>query len=324
VFALVISCTFAAFPSKKVDVAEQQFAAWMVKHNIEYATPEEHAMRFENFKASLLRVQLKNQRGTNATFAINKFSDLSPAEFKAKYLMAEPVRNPKANRDVLKPTVSTLPSTFDWRDKKVVSPVKDQGQCGSCWAFSAVENVESVWMMAHNLTADQMPALAPQQLVDCDDFSLGCSGGNPPFAYEYLEGSGLEKESDYPYHATGGSCAFQKNEVYATIQTWKWATSFEDETTLQQNLVSVAPLSICLDAENWQDYSSGVMGEWECCDLCIMDHCVQLVGYNAQAGTPYWIVRNSWGSDWGVNGYIWIQMGHNTCGLTQEATTVVV
>jgi len=97
--------------------------------------------------------------------------------------------------------------------------------------------------------------------------------------------------------------------------------------TLQSNLVGVAPLSICLDAANWQDYSNGVMTHSQCCAVCIMDHCVQLVGYQtnpSDASPPYWIVRNSWGSDWGINGYIWLEMGHNSCGLTESATSVIV
>jgi len=96
------------------------------------------------------------------------------------------------------------------------------------------------------------------------------------------------------------------------------------ETTLQQNLVSWAPLSICLDAANWQDYTSGVMTWTQCAWINMLDHCVQLVGYQTNAKTPYWIVRNSWGTDWGINGYIWLEMWEDTCGLAHEATCAVV
>jgi len=274
-----------------------------------------------------------------ANYDINKFSDLTPAEFKDMYLMKTSVNNPRENREVLTPTISqdALPVTFDWRKENVVSPVKDQGQCGSCWAFSAVENLESVWMLTKNLTADEMPALSPQQLVDCSYLDLGCNGGDPPFAYQYILSKGVEKNSDYPYFSGGtgaaGSCDDNSGDAYATMKTWKWGTSYGDEKTLQQNLVSWAPLSICVDANAWQDYSSGVLSGADCCSVCLLDHCVQLVGYdttgnpessNSTANSQYWIVRNSWGSDWGLNGYILLEMGKNACGLTDEATSVIV
>jgi len=323
---LFACCVALAFGSKPLQSgeAEVHFRQWVTQHGKVYATTDEYQTRLANFQESLRRVELKNKKSKTATYALNKFPDLSVAEFRALYFMKKSVHNPRGGRDVLTPTVTNLPDTFDWRNQKVVSPVKDQGQCGSCWAFSVVENIESVYMLTKNITADAMPALSPQQVVDCDDIDQGCNGGNPPFAYEYLEGSGLEKNSDYPYKAVDGTCAYQKSNVYATISTWKWGTSLEDEDTLQKNLVSYSPLSICVDASNWQDYSSGVMGEWECCWACMLDHCVQLVGYNKQGSTPYWIVRNSWGADWGINGYIWVEMGHNTCGITEEATTAVV
>jgi len=324
-FILLACCVFAINAMPIGSGAESRFDQWMTEHGKVYATAEEFGMRFRNFQESLYRIERKNSLSKTAKYALNKFSDLSTAEFKATYLMKNSVHNPNGGRNVLKPkAIDSLPDTFDWRDNKVVSPVKDQGQCGSCWAFSVVENVESVWMLAHNMTADKMPALAPQELVDCDDYDLGCNGGNPSSAYSYLESNGLEKESDYPYTATDGTCAYNKEDVYAKVKTWEYATTLEDEKTLQQNLVTVSPLSICVDASNWQDYSSGVMGEWECCWACMLDHCVQLIGYNSKASTPYWIVRNSWGTDWGIHGYIWVEMGHNTCGLTEEATTAVV
>jgi len=330
--ALFLACIVALALCHEDNFAEAQFQEWMVKHSKHYATTEEYEMRLQNFHDAVHRIEMKNRLSTAATFALNKFSDLSPLEFKEKYLMMDPVNNPQGGRDVFGPKVAIkdLPTKFDWRDRKVVSPVKDQQQCGSCWAFSVVENIESVYMLTKNMTFDQMPALAPQQLVDCDDFDLGCNGGNPPFAYEYIAFNGLETNADYPYHATTGTCQYNKDDVYTTIKTWKWATSYADEKLLQQNLIGYAPLSICVDATAWQDYSSGVLKGSECCAFCWLDHCVQLVGYDTTGvtpeskGLPYWMIRNSWGSDWGMNGYILVEMGKNACGLTDEATSVVI
>jgi len=328
---LVLSCFVVLALSHGDSFAETQFQAWMLHQGKAYGSTEEYQRSLRNFHDSVHRIEIKNKYSTGAKFALNKFSDLSPAEFKAKYLMKTPVHNPQGGRDVLpaKVTVQDLPKTFDWRDKKVVTPVKDQMSCGSCWAFSVVENVESVYMLTKNITADKMPPLAPQQLVDCDDFDFGCGGGNPPFAYEYLEFYGLEKNSDYPYVGEGGTCQYNKANIFTTIKTWKWATHYSDEQLLQQNLIGYAPLSICVDATNWQDYSSGVLTGSQCCSFCMLDHCVQLVGYDTTGssieskGLPYWIIRNSWG-DWGMNGYILVEMGKNSCGLTDEATSVEV
>jgi len=291
-------------------------------------TAQEFQHAFNNFQDNVRRIEQKNLASKSATFSLNKFSDLSPAEFKAAYLMKSPI--PTSQQKIPRPLLprkiqlKDLPTKFDWRDRQVVTAVKDQGQCGSCWAFSVTETVESSYMLKNNITVDKMSPLAPQQLVDCDDFDLGCNGGNPSFTYEYLELYGLEKESDYPYTAKDGTCAYSSGKVFTYVKSWWFATWFANEDTLKQNLVQYGPLSICLDAENWDSYQSGVMTSSQCCEFCSMDHCVQLVGYDTTATVPYWIVRNSWGTNWGNKGYIWLEMGKNTCLMTEEATYVSV
>jgi len=206
----------------------------------------------------------------------------------------------------------------------MVTPVKNQEQCGSCWAFSATETIESAWMKKHKLTNVTMSPLGPQQIVDCDDYDDGCGGGNPPTAYQYVQqAGGQETEKDYPYIGEDGNCAFKRSEVYSKVQNWKYACDSEDEPTLLQNTYTYGPTSICVDAANWQDYESGVMTAWQCAWINLLDHCVQAVGWNLEASTPYWSVRNSWSTDWGESGYIRLEYGANTCGLTQEATYVI-
>lgn len=211
-----------------------------------------------------------------------------------------------------------LPATYDWRDHNGVSAVKDQGQCGSCWAFSATEAIESANILAGKVNSSIN--LSPQQIVDCDhDFVFGCHGGRPTGAYAYIiKVGGQEGIEDYPYTATDGSCKFDAQDIEASIDTYKSIP--HNETALQEDLVNVGPLSICLDAAHWQDYSSGVLTATQCCTLgiCMLDHCVQLVGYNTTGN--YWAVRNSWGTDWGLEGYIHLAMGHNTCGLLDEVS----
>jgi len=303
------------------------FQEFQRTYNKHYPSLEEMAWKYHTFKANLDRIEQLNNRSTSATFGINKFADITPQEFKEKYLMKKTITTPRdiPSHMILKPKNVAIPTVFDWRPEGGVTPVKDQGQCGSCWAFSVVENVESMWILAKKSDNGTL-RLSEQQVVDCDSSDAGCDGGDPPTAYEYIIGAGgLEGEKDYPYHARDGNCKFDSKKVTTKITQWKYATTSKDESTLQQNLVSWGPPSICVDAAYWQYYSGGVLTAWECAWINQLDHCVQLVGYDQKDSSKnYWIVRNSWGTDWGVNGYIYLSMNENTCGMTEEATSSVV
>jgi C1A family cysteine protease len=217
------------------------------------------------------------------------------------------------------------PQTWDWRttNPPMVTPVKNQEQCGSCWAFSVTENIESMYCMAKQMDCSQLAPLAPQQIVDCDTTDDGCDGGNTETAYAYVQSAGgLEDESNYPYTGQDGNCNFNQGEVAVSISGWKYATQNSDEGTMQSNLVALGPLSICVYAEPWQDYTGGVLMAADCQGQT--DHCVLAVGYDMTASTPFWSVRNSWGTDWGENGYIRLQYGQDTCGCADEATSAII
>jgi len=294
------------------------FDAYKAQFNKQYSSPAEEALRFENFKLSMDRIQSRN----SAVFGLTKYSDMSVEEFKSTLLGY--VR-PESRSDVgVLPTGDVnVPQTLDWRTQNMVTPVKDQGQCGSCWAFSTVENIESMYCMKNKIDCTTFAPLSPQEIVDCDTTDQGCDGGDPPTAYQFvMQEGGLEDDSAYPYTAQDGTCNFQQNLVKVTITNWQYATSNSDETTMQSNLVSWGPLSICVDAEPWQDYTGGVMMASDCSNS--LDHCVQLVGYDMTQSTPFWIVRNSWGLDWGENGYIRLQYGQDTCGCADEATSAII
>jgi len=222
---------------------------------------------------------------------------------------------------VWEPTMNivALPSSFDWNNKAgVVSQVYNQEQCGSCWAFSATETIESVWALAGN----SLVSLSEQQIVDCDSTDDGCNGGWPYDAYQYIESAGgQEPLADYPYTAEDGTCAFNGGEVVAKISSWQYVTQSEDENAMQQFVYSNSPISVCVDAEVWQTYTGGVVGS-DCGDS--IDHCVQITGWSSQAGVAAWNVRNSWGSDWGNNGYIYVQMGGDNCAIAQVVTVPIV
>jgi len=299
------------------------FSAWKATYNKVYATYEE-PLRLQNFKASLDRIASRNSVGSSATFGLTKYSDLYPEEFKSFYLGYRSSGR-RADVEVLSSKVEA-PQTFDWRNQNgmsAVTPVKDQQQCGSCWAFSVTENIESEYCLSKNMDCSTLAPLAPQQIVDCDQSDSGCDGGDPPTAYQYvISAGGLEDQSNYPYTGQDGNCNFQQNEVAVTISNWKYGTTNSDETTMMNNLVSVGPLSICVYAEPWQDYTGGVLMAADCQGQ--IDHCVQAVGYDMTQSTPFWIVRNSWGTDWGESGYIRLQYGQDTCSCADEVTTAVI
>jgi len=211
--------------------------------------------------------------------------------------------------------------------------VKDQGQCGSCFAFSATEALESAWVLAGNSPI----VFAPQQVVSCDRVGQdnGCNGGNPDDAYTYInQCGGFEKESDYPYTSgqtqSSGTCTFDSSKVAAQFSgTCSWVDppcnvgqdcNGQSEQNLEDQLQS-SPISICINAEPFQDYTSGTIQSNCSNDPSKIDHCIQLVGYNNNVSPPYWIIRNSWGTDWGNSGYVYIAKGmKNLCGVGNEAT----
>jgi len=306
---------------------QKQFLNWKLKYNKSYSRTEEE-IRFSNFQDSIERIRISNSKNHGqkgiARFGLTKFSDLSVEEFKSTILMKNKIV-PDVNHPgpKIQKTKKAIPNVFDWRNKGVVTKVKNQGQCGSCWAFSATETIESAWIMKHKLSNVTMVPLAPQQIVDCDTSDSGCGGGNTPGAYDYIMSTGgLETNYSYPYTAQDGTCAFSQSKVYANIVSWDYACYIEMEHELLETTYTTGPTSICVDASNWQDYESGVMTGWQCAWVDLLDHCVQAVGWNLNAPVPYWMVRNSWSTDWGENGYIRLEYGDNTCGLTFDATYV--
>jgi len=306
------------------------FQDWKAKHNKSYASPAEEKIRYTNFLETLLRLQkrdssrLPGQVG-GATFGLTQFSDLSPTEFREKYLMKNKI-TPDRNHGgpPMNVNLANAPNTYDWRKFSKITPVKNQEQCGSCWAFSATEALESAYMLKNNLTSAQMTPLSPQQIVDCDNGEDGCSGGEPSGAYDYImSAGGQQSEASYPYQGVEGTCAFNSADIFARINTWEYACHVEFEDELRQSTYNYGPLSICVDATNWQDYQSGIMTDWQCAWFNLLDHCVQTVGWDLTATMPYWIVRNSWSTGWGENGFIRLEYGKNTCGLTFDASYVV-
>jgi len=303
----------------------QQFVEFQHKYARFYASTEEYKYRLAVFNSNVIRAQeLQRQAGKNTEYGITKFMDMTPEEFKTTVLMTklpplmDPKKGPYHNTNF---TGIKAPSSFDWRTRSpsVVTPVYNQGQCGSCWAFSATENVESQWALAGHPLA----SLSQQQIVSCDPYDYGCGGGWPYNAYKYLIGAGgQEYYADYPYTAENTPCTFNAAYIDAKLSSWTYVTQSQSEPEMVNYLVAHGPLSICVDAEPWQFYSGGILMASACSTS--IDHCVEAIGYNTAASTPYWIVRNSWGTDWGLSGYIWLQYGQDTCAMAQVVTNSIV
>jgi C1A family cysteine protease len=261
---------------------------------------------------------------------ITKFSDLTKQEFARTYLNLNYDAMAMANFD---PTIvkvsNAAPSSYDWRDYGRVSPVKDQGSCGSCWAFATVANLEGLYYAKKGV----MKTFSEQMLVDCDTSDSGCNGGLMEYAFAWLKkNGGIMLDSDYPYRGYKQSCKSDKTKyVDMTVTGYKklgssystWSAVDEDE--VKEFLYETGPLAIALNADPLQTYSSGILDVTSAkCPTSGINHAVTLVGYGTQSSTPYWIVKNSWGRSWGESGYFRIRRGNGTCGVNCYITTALV
>jgi len=318
ILAIFIIACFAQSKEKEI------FNKFMKDFNRNYKSKAEQNKRFQIFIDNLKTIRhLNSQDG--AEYGINQFSDLSPEEFKHMYLMKNYKGSDKSKGKLLQLTpeqmVTAVPTNFDWRNKSPspVTPVKNQGQCGSCWAFSTTEEIESVWILAGN----SRQILSEQQIVDCDSTDDGCDGGDTTTAYEYvIQAGGLETEANYPYEAQDTNCNFQSNLIAAHIASWSYVTQSQNETQMMISCYNVAPLSICVDASSWQYYNGGIIKN-NCGQN--LDHCVQITGYGTSSGgTEFWWVRNSWGQSWGQSGYLQVERNKDLCGIANEVTVAQV
>jgi C1A family cysteine protease len=210
--------------------------------------------------------------------------------------------------------MTSAPASWDWRSQgAVLKQIYDQGQCSCCWTFSSSANIEGV----NFIKTGKLTALSNQQLLDCDTVNNnGCNGGSMQNAFDYLkQNGGIQAYSDYPYKGTQGSCQFNKGKAMVQIDGWVSAGT-TDENKIRDMLYQKGPLSVAVNATPFQYYSGGIADySRQDCDPNATNHAVTLVGYGTENGKDFWIVRNSWGSNWGENGYFRIARGKGTCGI---------
>lgn len=318
----------AAFAFFNASSSYPSFGEWMSKYGINYASDGELMYRREIYEANLERIASHNaQPNVTWTMAVNKFADMTPQEFRNRFtgrMFRSPYTGFFSNISLSTPT-KALPSSVDWEEKGAVTPVKNQQQCGSCWAFSTTGSVEGAWFIAKG----QLVSLSEQQLVDCSqkEGNQGCNGGLMDYAFQYIiDNNGLCTEASYPYSGSDGTCRAKYCTPAATIRSYKDVPS-NSETALL-NAIAQQPVSVAVEADqsSFQFYSSGVMTA--SCGTNL-DHGVLAVGYGTLNGQDYYKVKNSWGADWGMQGYILLGRGpkfggSGQCGIQMQPSYPVV
>uniref|UniRef100_A0A8C6WJD0 Cathepsin F n=1 Tax=Neogobius melanostomus TaxID=47308 RepID=A0A8C6WJD0_9GOBI len=257
----------------------------------------------------------------SAEYGVTKFSDLTVEEFRSVYL--NPMLSQWTQHRELKrapPAAQPAPDSWDWREHGAVNPVKNQGMCGSCWAFSVIGNIEGQWFLKNG----SLISLSEQELVDCDGVDKACRGGLPSNAYEAIEKlGGVETENDYSYTGHKQKCDFTSGKVVAYINSS--VEIDKDEKEIAAWLAEHGPLSVALNAFAMQFYRKGVSHPFKIfCNPWMIDHAVLLVGYGARKGVPFWAIKNSWGEDYGEQGYYYLYRGSNACGINKMASSAVV
>jgi len=314
-FSLILSISFAY--SLRPEESSLLWAAWKSIHNKNYH--QEESLRFSIFKENYQKIISFNADPENhgVKFALNKFADLTSEEFAQIYL-GYTHQYPEQNDTLIQRfDPAPLPVRVDWRQKNIVTPVKDQSRCGACWAFSAVGALESLYA----IKTSNLNSFSEQQLIDCDEENYGCGGGLIHKAFEYTAKNGLENQKDYPYIAHDQKCRYNHSKAIQINAGWSFVPP-KDAIALKTAVMNM-PVSVAIDADQdlFQFYSSGViMGNCR----ANLNHAVLVVGYDMIDGKEAWIVKNSWSSAWGNAGYVYlstndkVNRGAGVCGILSQ------
>jgi C1A family cysteine protease len=314
----------------------EQFTQFQNRFQKPYANIDVMRERFNIFKTNWLENQKHNSDSTqNFTKGINQFSDLTQDEFNKKHFGGITVERRLVGTYGCGSFATTkdtnnLPKEIDWRKEGAVTPVKDQGQCGSCWAFSATGAMEGSWATA----TGKLLSLSEEQLTDCATGfkygSYGCDGGQMDGAFKYVIENGVTTEEQYPYTAdNGNNDTCQENDITTAVTFTKCFDVASNDQVSLKAAVAKRPVSIAIEADSkyFQSYSSGIITSSDCgTDL---DHGVLIVGYGEEYGQKYWLVKNSWSSSWGDEGYVKIARTESrndkgVCGIASQPSYIEV
>jgi C1A family cysteine protease len=307
---LLVACVFS-----QEAALQDLFDTWKIQNNKQYSSAEEEAERFAIFSMNYAVVQEWNAAGNSAVLGLNLFADLTNQEFGAMYTGSQPAPEDVVQANIVAfDNVDTVPTSWDWVTEGAVTPIKNQEQCGSCWAFATVATTEG----QYKLNGNTLTSFSEQQIVDCDTTCDGCNGGWPYLAMAYVAKTGLETETEYPYTGVGGKCNYNAKEATNTTVTGAAFVTPKSATDLFAGVYQ-QPVAIIVEANQnvFQLYTSGIITTG--CGVAL-DHAITAVGY-----TPtYFIVKNSWGTTWGQQGYLWISTstdyndGLGACGIFSQ------
>ena len=303
------------------------FQKFITKYKKNYKSVNEFLARYEVFKRNV-HAALSAPKASFTT-GITKFSDMTQQEFAKTYLNLNYDAMAVANFEpVTVKTKNAAPTSYDWRNQGRVSAIKDQASCGSCWAFATVANLEGLYYANKGV----MKTFSEQMLVDCDTQDSGCNGGLMQYSFNWLKSNGgIMYDTDYPYVGSEQTCKSDKTK-YADFKvtgykklgsTWStWSCVDEDE--IKEFLYETGPLAVALNADYLSSYTGGIVDYTSSkCPYSGINHAVTMVGYGTDS-MDYWIVKNSWGKDWGESGYFRLRRGNGTCGINCYITTATV
>lgn len=312
---------------------KSEFECFKKAHGKVYKSLQEEEMRFKHFQDNLVKIEKHNSEGHSWKMGVTKFADLSKEEFVSNYASGRLNTLSLVNNNVSTKSlprrdirIEDLPAEVDWRDQGVITGVRDQGMCGSCWAFAATSAMAS-YAKINDMDHDLIE-LSPQHMVSCAPNPLkcggtgGCSGSIEPLAYVYASLFGVVTEEDYPYESDFGQnddvCKFDARQTDATVMTMGWETlPHNDMLAVMDHLANKGPLSASVAASDWGLYFGGVFDGCDYDSDIVVNHAVLLLGYGTDATDgDYWLVKNSWGTGWGTDqGYIKLRRRSETmCG----------
>ncbi len=348
-YITIIYCQGSPNDGAEEEIFFQGFMKFVINFSKNYSSIDELRARFNIFKQNMQLLNITNlDFGVNTnssdpdngwTMGVSPYSDLTSEEFQDKYLTftnsslpadlktynfdnSDENNNFLSGNETEGRSLQAIPSTWDWRRYGAVTPVKNQGTCGSCWAFAAAANIEGLYYLKYRKSFQ----FSEQQILDCNYGNKGCGGGTSAEAFYYINYSGgIMLSTSYPYKGYKSSCRFQSSQIVARISGFVSAGT-TDENYIQQMLYKTGPIAVAMNARPLQFYTGGVFSVSQSkCNPYSLNHAITLVGYGTTSnGSNYWIVKNSWGANWGEAGYFRILRGFGVCGINLVATSAIL